>query len=393
MTEKILAIAKEIEPRLIQIRRDIHSHPELGLQEERTAKLVADTLEELGLEVKRNFFATGVVGLLKGGKPGKTLLIRADMDALPVQEENDLPYRSTCDGKMHACGHDAHTTWLLGTAMILSRLKEDLCGNVKFMFQPAEEAPGGADEMIHEGLLENPKVDMAMAAHVSADMPVGKLIIQDGPVTANPDFFKLTLHGKGTHGAYPQNGIDALNMGVQVYNQLSSFVSRLSDACDEVVLSVCKMEAGTSRGAVAGECVLEGTVRSFRPEIRQQAKEFLENSCKAITQLYGGSYDFYYEALSFPVMNDPAVTQKVREAAAKIVGEDGVVSQFKKFMGGEDYCFVARAVPSTFLYVGAMNDDLFPPMPLHNSHFQMDERVLAQMAAVLSQSAFQLLNG
>ena len=392
MTDKILQIAKEIEPRLVEIRRDIHSHPELGLQEERTSKIVADTLEELGLEVKRNFYATGVVGLLRGGKPGKTLLIRADMDALPVQEENDLPFKSTCDGKMHACGHDAHTTWLLGTAMILSRLKDELCGNVKFMFQPAEESPGGADQMIGEGILENPKVDLAMGAHVSADLPVGNYIIEDGPVTANPDFFKVTIRGKGAHGSTPQESIDALLMGVQVYNQLQSFVSRLSDPCDPVVLSVCKMNAGTSRGAIAGECVLEGTVRSFRPEIREQAKAFIDNTCRSITSLYGGDCDFYYEALSFPVVNDPAVAQKVRQAAGRIVGEKGVVTQFKKFMGGEDYCFVARAVPSAFLFVGCTNDEKFTAMPLHNSRFQLDERVLPLTAAVLSQAAFELLN-
>ena len=230
MTQNILDLAAELQPRLIEIRRDLHAHPEIGLQEVRTSAIVADTLESLGLEVKRNFYATGVVGLLRGAKPGKTLLIRADMDALPVKEETGLPYQSVCDGKMHACGHDAHTTWLLGTAMILSQMRDHLCGNVKFMFQPAEENPGGANEMIHEGILQNPTVDFAMGAHVSPELPAGMYVIEDGPVTSNPDFFRVTIQGKGAHGASPHTGVDAIMMGVKVYNLLETFVSRLSAA-------------------------------------------------------------------------------------------------------------------------------------------------------------------
>ena len=391
MTQRILELAAEIQPRLVEIRRDIHAHPELGLEEERTSAIVADTLEALGLEVRRNFYATGVVGLLRGAKPGKTLLLRADMDALPVREETGLPYKSLCDGKMHACGHDAHTTWLLGTAMILSRLRDQLCGNVKFMFQPAEENPGGANEMIHEGLLQNPDVDFAMGAHVNPTLPAGKYLIEDGPVTSNPDFFRITLVGKGSHGSAPQDGIDAIAMGVKVYNLLETFVSRLSDPCEPVVLSVCKMTGGTTRGAIAERCVLEGTVRSFRQEIRQQAKDFIDASCRAVTGLYGGTYDFYYEAKSFSVMNDPAIAAQARRAAADIVGEENVLAKDRKFMGGEDYCFIARAVPSAFLFVGCANPDAFESMPLHSARFQLDERVLGNTAAVFSQAALQLL--
>lgn len=393
MTQNILDLAAEFQPRLIEIRRDLHAHPEIGLQEVRTSAIVADTLESLGLEVKRNFYATGVVGLLRGAKPGKTLLIRADMDALPVKEETGLPYQSVCDGKMHACGHDAHTTWLLGTAMILSQMRDHLCGNVKFMFQPAEENPGGANEMIHEGILQNPTVDFAMGAHVSPELPAGMYVIEDGPVTSNPDFFRVTIQGKGAHGASPHTGVDAIMMGVKVYNLLETFVSRLSDPCEPVVLSVCKMIGGTARGAIAESCVLEGTVRSFRPEFREQARAFIDASSRAVTQLYGGSYDFYYEAKSFPVMNDPTVASQVRKAAAQIVGEEQVLSKFKKFMGGEDYCFIARAVPSAFLFAGCANPEQFESMPLHSARFQLDEHILGTTAAVFSRAALLLLSG
>ena len=390
--EQVLEAARAIAPQLIEFRRDLHRHPEIGLKEERTSEQVAQALEALGLEVQRNFFATGVVGLLRGSQPGKTILIRADMDALPVQELNDSPYRSQCDGVMHACGHDAHTAWLLGAATILAGMKETLKGNVKFMFQPAEECPGGANEMIQEGILENPKVDFAMGAHVTPDLPTGRYLIDPGAVTANPDFFKVTLLGRDAHGSSPHQSVDAINMGVQVYNLLQSFVSRLSDPCDEVVLSVCMFNSGTARGAIPGRCELQGTVRSFRPEVRQQARDFIEGAARSVTGLYGGEYDFYYEAKSFPVMNDPDLTARVRKHTQRLLGENAPAPAGKKFMGGEDYCFIARAAPSVFLFAGCRNDGQFEAAPLHNPRFQLDEEIIPATAALLAYNALQILN-
>ena len=219
-------MARQLDPKLREIWQDLHRHPELGFEEVYTARKVAEVLRGLEMEVHDQVGGTGVVGIIRGAHPGKTLLLRADMDALPIQEETGLACASCTPGKMHACGHDAHVTWLLGAAMLLSRMRQELHGTVKLLFQPSEEAPGGAQRMLACGVLKDPDVDMALAAHVSPDYPAGKYLLQTGPVTANPDFFTLTLCGKGAHGSQPEKAVDAINMGVKVYELLETFVSR-----------------------------------------------------------------------------------------------------------------------------------------------------------------------
>lgn len=389
--EQILEMARQLDPKLREIWQDLHRHPELGFEEVYTARKVAEVLRGLEMEVHDQVGGTGVVGIIRGAHPGKTLLLRADMDALPIQEETGLACASCTPGKMHACGHDAHVTWLLGAAMLLSRMRQELHGTVKLLFQPSEEAPGGAQRMLACGVLKDPDVDMALAAHVSPDYPSGKYLLQTGPVTANPDFFTLTLCGKGAHGSQPEKAVDAINMGVKVYELLETFVSRCISPCTQAVLSVCTFHAGTSRGAIPGSCELTGTVRSFQPQVQQAAKAFIDQCAKAVTQIYGGSYTLDYRIACFPVENDPDLTCSVQAHTEELLGPDAVLTQADRFMGGEDFCFISREVPSAFAFVGCKNEELFQAAPLHNPAFRLDEAILAPTAAMLSYNAVCLL--
>ena len=388
--EQILEMARQLDPKLREIWQDLHRHPELGFEEVYTARKVAEVLRGLEMEVHDQVGGTGVVGIIRGAHPGKTLLLRADMDALPIQEETGLACASCTPGKMHACGHDAHVTWLLGAAMLLSRMRQELHGTVKLLFQPSEEAPGGAQRMLACGVLKDPDVDMALAAHVSPAYPAGKYLLQTGPVTANPDFFTLTLCGKGAHGSQPEKAVDAINMGVKVYELLETFVSRCISPCTEAVLSVCTFHAGTSRGAIPGSCELTGTVRSFQPQVQQAAKAFIDQCAKAVTQIYGGSYTLDYRIACFPVENDPDLTCSVQAHTEELLGPDAVLTQADRFMGGEDFCFISREVPSVFAFVGCKNEELFQAAPLHNPAFRLDEAILAPTAAMLSYNAMCL---
>lgn len=389
--EQILEMARQLDPKLREIWQDLHRHPELGFEEVYTARKVAEVLRGLEMEVHDQVGGTGVVGIIRGAHPGKTLLLRADMDALPIQEETGLACASCTPGKMHACGHDAHVTWLLGAAMLLSRMRQELHGTVKLLFQPSEEAPGGAQRMLACGVLKDPDVDMALAAHVSPDYPSGKYLLQTGPVTANPDFFTLTLCGKGAHGSQPEKAVDAINMGVKVYELLETFVSRCISPCTQAVLSVCTFHAGTSRGAIPGSCELTGTVRSFQPQVQQAAKAFIDQCAKAVTQIYGGSYTLDYRIACFPVENDPDLICSVQAHTEELLGPDAVLTQADRFMGGEDFCFISREVPSVFAFVGCKNEELFQAAPLHNPAFRLDEGILAPTAAMLAYNAVCLL--
>lgn len=274
--------------------------------------------------------------------------------------------------------------------MLLSRMRQELHGTVKLLFQPSEEAPGGAQRMLACGVLKDPDVDMALAAHVSPDYPAGKYLLQTGPVTANPDFFTLTLCGKGAHGSQPEKAVDAINMGVKVYELLETFVSRCISPCTEAVLSVCTFHAGTSRGAIPGSCELTGTVRSFQPQVQQAAKAFIDQCAQAVTQIYGGSYTLDYRIACFPVENDPDLTCSVQAHTEELLGPDAVLTQADRFMGGEDFCFISREVPSVFAFVGCKNEELFQAAPLHNPAFRLDEAILAPTAAMLSYNAMCL---
>jgi amidohydrolase len=390
--QEILEISKRIQPRLVEIRRDIHAHPELGLSETRTAELIAHILSELDIEVTENVGITGVVGLLKGAKPGNTILLRADMDCLEINELNDVSYKSQTEGLMHACGHDSHTTWLLGTAMILSELRDHIKGNVKFVFQPAEESEGGADRMIKAGVLENPKVDFALGAHVWPILESGKIGLKRGSMMAAPDRFSLKILGKGGHGAEPHNTIDPIAIACQVYMSLQTIISRKINPIDPAVISVTVFNAGTAHNIIPDRVEMMGTVRSLTPEIRAYVPGAMEKLIKGIVESNGAQYEFDYDPYYPPLINHDAGIDLVAEASANIIGAENTVMLPNPTMGGEDFSYFLEKVPGAFFVVGTKNEDKGIIYPLHNPRFNIDEDILHQAAAVMAESALIYLN-
>ncbi len=391
MNDTIQEKANQIQDELVRIRREIHSNPELGLEEFKTAALVAGKLEELGMDVKTGVGETGVVGILNGAASGKTLLIRADMDCLAMQELNDVPYKSQVDGQMHACGHDAHTTWVLGAAMILSEMRDHFKGTVKFVFQPAEEGQGGANRMIQDGVLESPKVDAAIGAHVWPIVDAGKIGVKRNSMMAAPDMFHLTIKGQGGHGAEPHNCIDPISIGCQVYSALQTIVSRKINPVDSAVLSITQFNAGSAHNVIPNEVKMSGTVRTLLPETRDNMPKMMEKLISGIVEANGGSYDLEYTPYYPPVINDPEITDLVKHAASEVLGRENVVELPVPTMGGEDFSYFQQKVPGTFFVVGTRNEAAGLTNALHNPYFDIDESILSKASAVLSRCALEYL--
>ncbi|PAB60449.1 M20 metallopeptidase family protein [Anaeromicrobium sediminis] len=388
----ILNLSNNIKEELIKIRREIHAYPEPALEEVKTAKLVGDKLEKLGLEVKRNIGITGVTGLLKGHKPGKTILLRADMDCLKMKELNDVEYKSTREGLMHACGHDAHTTWLLGAAMILSQMKEKISGNILFLFQPAEEGPGGADRMIKEGVLDNPKVDAAIGAHVWPNLESGKIGLTYDSMMAAPDKFSIKIYGKGGHGAQPHSTVDPISIGCQIYMSLQTIISRQINPVEPAVLSVTQFNGGSAHNIIPDHVEMVGTVRSLTNEMREFIPASMEKLIKGITEANGGTYEFQYDPYYPPVINDTYMVDIVKEAGEIMLGEDNIHIENVPSMGGEDFSYFQQKVPGGFFVVGTGNEEKGTTNGLHNPYFNIDEDILPQASAVLSEAALLYLD-
>ena len=379
-------------PELVRLRRHFHENPELGFGEFRTSAHIADLMEGLGLEVRRSVAQTGVVALLRGGKPGKTVAIRADIDALPVQELNDVPYKSKTPGKMHACGHDVHITAAIGAAMLLAQHRESLAGNVKFIFQPAEETPGGAEPMIQDGALENPKVDAIVGGHVWGSLDSGVVEVLPGPIMASSDIIRLTIHGKGGHAAQPHTTIDPIVIGSEIVGALQKIVSRQTDPTEAAVISICLFRAGDTFNVIPNSAYLEGTVRTLNNTLRQEIPKKIESVIRGITEPYGATYelDYYF---GYPVtVNDPGVTESVRQSAAKILGAENVRTAARASMGAEDFAYFLLAVPGTYIRVGVRNAAKGITHDMHHPQFNVDEDVLASLPVIYAQAALDLLN-
>lgn len=376
------AIEQEIEKNraeIIKIRRFIHMNPELSNREYETAKLVASKLSSLGLEVKTEVAKTGVVGLLRGAQPGPTVAIRADMDALPIQEQNNFPYRSLNPGVMHACGHDMHTSIALGAAMVLSSLKDRLKGNIKFIFQPAEEgAPpgeeGGAALMIKEGVLENPAVRAIFALHVWPDLEVGKIGYNSGYFMASSDNFTITIKGKSAHGARPQDGVDAIVVAAEVVTGLQALFKRAIDPSEPLVVTIGKIQGGSRFNIIADRVVMEGTVRTIEEKTRSKVPQMMENLLKGLTQAYGASYSLEYENLVPPLYNHPEFVQVVLPGLVSAVGEQNLV-QVKPQMVAEDFAFFGEKIPA-FMFLLGVKTPGQPSAPLHSPNFNPDEKAI-----------------
>lgn len=377
-----LLIEKEIEKHkeeIIKIRRFLHMNPELGFQEFQTSKLIVSKLLSLGLEVKTGIAKTGVTALLSGNQQGLTVALRADMDALPIQELADVPYRSLNPGVMHACGHDMHTSIALGTAMVLHGLKQKIKGNIKFIFQPAEEGspPGeeaGAEQMIRDGALEDPPVGAIFALHVWPEK-LGEVFFSSGPIMAHADGFTIVIKGKSAHAAKSHEGIDAITLASQVVLGIQSITSRTIDPLDPAVITVGKIEGGTRSNIIAGEVILEGTIRTLSAANREKIPSLIESVVKGITHSYGADYVFNYRKGVPSVYNHPELAKIMLPTLINLIGDNNV-RQIKPQMVAEDFSYYCQKIPGFFFFLGVKNPDLETMAPLHNPYFSPDERSL-----------------
>lgn len=372
---------------IIETRRALHRIPEVGFCEEKTSTFVAEYLGKIGLGVKTGIAKTGVAGLLELGEGGKTLMIRADMDAIRVEEETGLPFASTHEGVMHACGHDGHMAMALGAATIFSKNKEGLKGNIKFVFQPAEEGPGGAKPMIEEGVLENPRVDFAIGCHLH-DAMEGTMGVKAGCVLAANDRFDLKIIGKGGHGAMPHLCVDPIDVGMQVINALQRICSRQINPLSPVVLTVASFHAGSTFNVIPGEAQMGGTTRTFDRNIWDAWQGRMERIIKGVCEAMGAGYELKYSRGYPPTVNDEALLDVVRRCATEVVGEENVFEP-EPIMAGDDMAFFLEKVPGFFFFLGA---GLENAAPLHNSRFDFNEEVLLKGVETYLRIAYELLS-
>ncbi|MGH2532107.1 MAG: M20 metallopeptidase family protein [Thermomicrobiales bacterium] len=369
----------EILPGVIADRRHLHQHPELGFQEYETAKFVAERLRSLGVEEIRTGIAeTGVTGLIRGARgDGKVVLLRADMDALPIDEENEVDYRSRNPGVMHACGHDAHTAMLLGTTRMLLERRDQFAGAVKVLFQPCEESPpGGAKPMIEAGVMDDPKVDGVFGLHVLQNLPLGRIGVGNGPISANSDRFRIVLQGKGGHGARPELAVDPIVVGAQVVVALQTLVARERDPLAPAVVTVGAFHAGKAPNVIPDSAEMVGTIRTFSADSRQQITSRIKDLVEGIASAMRATATVEV-SLGYPsVMNDPGMTDVVRAAAAEVVGQQNIIERTPQ-PGGEDFSYFSLRAPASFFYVGTKNDEKGLVWGHHHPKFDIDEEGLA----------------
>ncbi|MHA6261500.1 M20 family metallopeptidase [Sporosarcina sp. CAU 1771] len=387
--ENLSQLTNEVKDEVVKWRRYLHERPELSFQEVETSQFVYDTLKEMGnLELSRPT-KTSVMARLIGAKPGNVLAIRADMDALPIEEENDVEYASKNSGVMHACGHDGHTAMLLGTAKILSRFKDEIAGEVRFLFQHGEEQlPGGAEEMIDAGVMDD--VDFVIGAHLWSPIEVGKVFTVGGPLMAAADIFTITICGKGGHSALPHTTIDSLAVGMQVVNNLQHIVSRKTDPFESLVVSVTKFTAGTSHSIIPETASIVGSVRSFDKEVREATPKYMEEIVKGVTAAHGASYVLDYQWGYRPVINDEKVTSIIQETIVDVLGEESLISQ-NPMMISEDFSAFQQKAPGCFFLIGAGNQEKGITYPHHHPKFELDEDALNIGVEIFVHAAFRFL--
>ncbi len=387
---KIKQLNEKYLNKMIELRELLHQYPEDGFQEFKTSKIIIDELEKLNIKVQKNVAKTGVVGLIEGKFPGKTVLLRADMDALFLEEKADIPYKSKVPGMMHACGHDGHVAALLGAAMVLNELKEEMHGNVKLVFQPAEEREGGALPMIEEGVLENPKVDVAFGGHLWGTLPEGQIQTREGAMMAAPDVFNFTITGKGGHGAMPHISVDPVTITCQVINNFQTIVSRKINPLEPVVISIGQIHGGDAHNIIPNEVFVEGTVRTLNSDTRKWIPEEMERILQGFTHAQGATYEFNFDPKYPPLINDAKCVKFAKESLKKIFDEDKVSDLKEPNMGGEDFAYFAEKVPSAFIYVG-IAERAEKVAIHHNPYFAWDSKNVGVLSLSLSQMAFDYL--
>ncbi len=381
---EIRAEAESLHTQLVAWRRDLHRHPELGFEEERTAALIAQHLHTLNFDQVRTGIAqTGVVALLKGAHPGPTVMLRFDMDALPVEEENDVPYRSEVPGKMHACGHDGHVAIGLGVATLLARHRTEMHGQVKLVFQPAEEGLGGAKRMVEEGVLDTPRPDVVFGLHVWNPLPSGYVAIQEGPLMAAAGKFDIEIVGRGGHSAQPHLTVDPIVVAAQVINAIQSIVSRNLDPLESLVISVGELHAGAAFNVIPGQAILRGTLRAFSDNVMHMAQSRLRSLAEGIAQAHGARAIVLAETIAPPLLNHPRATAIAKEAAQHLLGEERIV-RIKPVMVAEDVAEFLSRVPGCFMLLGIRNEAKGLVYGHHHPRFDIDEDVLPLGVALLS---------
>lgn len=407
LKEKINSSADRVEAKSILWRKDIHQNPELGNFEKRTAKIIADHLRGLGIEVKEAVGKTGVVGILKGAKPGKCIALRADMDGLPIIENPNLPYaskvKSTYNGQevgvMHACGHDTHVAMLMSVAEILSGMKSEIKGTVKFIFQPAEEGPpegeeGGAPLMIKEGVMENPKVDAIFGLHIESDIEVGKIEYKPGAFMASSDWFTIKVNGRGSHGSQPWKGIDPIAISAQIINGLQTIVSRQSELTKApAVITVGKIEGGVRSNIIPESCLMYGTIRTLDNDMQKDIYEKIRRVATNIAEASGATADVTIDTKTLVTYNDPELVKKFIPSLQKAAGEDNVKER-EWTTGAEDFSYFGERAPAFFFYLGGMpkgNDPKKAP-PHHTAAFFVDDSGMKTGIKAFCNIVFDYLN-
>lgn len=388
--------AKAYFPYTQSMRRDFHVHPELGFREVRTAGIVAKELEGLGLEVTKGVAKTGVVALLEGTRPGPTLLLRFDMDALPIVEETGAEYASQNQGVMHACGHDGHTAIGLTVAKMLQAHRNELAGTVKFIFQPSEEGNngedvGGAEMMIREGVLEGPNVDMALALHLWNERPLGWLGVAGGPAMAGAEHFQIKITGKGGHGAVPNATIDPIAAAAQVVTALQTIVSRNVSPLDTAVVSVTMLHSGTAFNVIPQEAALEGTIRSFEPAVREKVLKRFDEIVRGVAGAMGCQAEISSRRLAPALINDPGLAARVQETARRLLPESTLSTDGYVTMGAEDAAYLLEKVNGCFFFVGSADPDRHLDYGHHHPKFDFNEEALSQGAALMAAAAADIL--
>jgi amidohydrolase len=413
---ELVQVSPELDAWMRETRRHLHMNPELSLQENNTSRLVSDHLKELGIKHRtgvggdgRSLFmdadelkaagitpgpttgGTGILGIIEGRKPGKVLLIRADMDALPIDEQNDVPYKSTKPGVMHACGHDLHTTILMGVAEVLNGLRDQFDGTVKLMFQPAEEGPGGAVAMINDKILEDPNVDAALALHVGVGIRAGQIALRAGPVNAAADTLKIVVRGVGGHAARPQAAVDTMVVAAHILIALQTIVSREVDPFQPAVVTIGALHGGVAGNVIPASAEMNGTVRTHSPEVRDLIERRIREMVPTLAKAMRAEADVIY-LRGYPTMrNDESMVDVVRAAATEVIGADNVFTR-EPGMAGEDLAFVAERVPTCMFGLGVADperDIIYPP---HHPRFDADEDALACGVKVMVASALKYLN-
>jgi amidohydrolase len=405
MDSKLLKDVEDIEKQVIEWRHDFHQHPELSNREFETAEKIAKHLESLGFEVKTGVAHTGVVATLKGDRPGKTVALRADIDALPVTERNDLPFKSevvttflgTETGVMHACGHDTHTAILMGVAEVLTKNKHLLNGNVKFIFQPAEEGPppgerGGASLMIEEGVLENPDVDAIFGLHINSSTPVGTIRYKPGGTMAAVERFVITVKGKGSHGSAPWTGVDPILISAKIIDGLQTIISREAKLVDEpAVITVGKITSGTRFNVIPESAEMIGTVRTLDPDMREMIIRRMKEMAPALAKAYGGDAEVEFQNNTAITYNDLELTADMLPTLQSLAGEEKV-ELVKATTGGEDFSFFQEKVPGFYFFLGGMTPGNTTPYPHHTADFMIDDDGMLLGVKSLSQLAIDYLN-